>query len=115
MAMINIKGLDKARVLAALVNYQNPSGLHPSNMELMTVEDARSLIEEEGLSFDYVWFRNIKVDLSGDEFDPRAYDRDSEVPAAIVVELLSPFRRLQALHGLDSPRVYNAPGESFSK
>ena len=81
--MINIKGMDKAKVLAALYNHSIVQGLgvlqaRPGDM---TVADARRLIEDGkkrgSLYFDYVYGRVLKVDLSRDnEFDERLYDRD---------------------------------------
>jgi hypothetical protein len=51
------------------------------------LEQAQSDIETAvakgyGLSFDYYFGRPLKVDLSGDEFDPWLYDRDAGTGAA---------------------------------
>jgi len=82
--MISIKDLDKAAVLAALHNNTQPLGrgiLHAQGP--MTVEQARSILDgRSDLYFDYVAGRPIKVDLSGDSFDPRLYDRDAGPGAA---------------------------------
>lgn len=80
---ISLKGLDKAKVLAALYNASQPLGmgfLHydPANM---TVEQARTILERQ-TDFDYLKGRVMKVDLSGDEFDPWLYDRDNGQGAA---------------------------------
>lgn len=87
--MVNIKGLNKADVLAALHNATKPLGLgwnHDLGRD-MTVEEAQSIIKngiddmgfvKRGhLMFDYVKGRPIKTDISGDEFDPRLFDRDA--------------------------------------
>lgn len=102
--MVSIKGLDKAAVLAALYNGSAPVGLGflQSRPGPMTVEEARAFIpagddrsrmfpelQKEHLYFDYLLGRPLKVDLSGDEFDPRLYDRDNGQGRAerIVAEL----------------------------
>ena len=92
METISIKGLDKADVLAALYNASKPLGfgrLHfvPGNLP---VEAARERIDElknSGwpLYFDYVKGRVLKVDLTGDGFNPWLYDRDNGVGAAKAV------------------------------
>lgn len=76
--MINIKGLSKGKVLAALYNNSKTQGwgvLHftPENM---TENEASKLLKEQQY-FDYLKGRVMKVDLSGDEFDPWGYDRDN--------------------------------------
>jgi hypothetical protein len=81
VSAVSIKGLDKAAVLAALHNGTRSLGVG-SLRDLgrdMTVAEARGMIESRGggLYFDYVAGRAIKVDLSGDEFDPGLYDRDA--------------------------------------
>jgi len=104
MASINIAGLDKAELFAALYNHAKPLGmgmLH-YNPELLTKEAAAQLMEagddssrmfpsmgKKGLRFDYVKGRPLKIDLSGDELDPWGYNRDQGDGAAerIVAEL----------------------------
>lgn len=84
---VDITGLDKADVLAALYNASRPLGmgfLHytPGGMPH---EQAVALIGERepyGSYFDYVQGRVIKVNLSGDSFDPWLYDRDNGYGAA---------------------------------
>lgn len=75
--MIDISGLDKADVLAALYNGSRPQGLGVLHFDPqpMTVKEARSLVET-GTYFDYLKGRVLKVDISGDALDPRLYDRD---------------------------------------
>lgn len=99
--MVNIAGLDKAAVLAALHNGTRALGmgvLHDIGRDL-TVEEARFCIEErgddvkamfgdvagrsnDGIYFDYLLGRPLKVDIGGDEFDPSLYDRDAGEGAA---------------------------------
>lgn len=76
--MINIKGLDKARVLVELYNHSHQQGLGMLQVaKKITVEDARKLLEEDTY-IDYLYGKVMKVDLSSDEeFDERLYDRDN--------------------------------------
>lgn len=82
--MVNIQGLDKAEVLAALYNASKVQGLgflqaRPGNM---TVEHARELLEDSTY-FDYLYGRVMKIDLTSDKhFDERFYDRDNGPGAA---------------------------------
>jgi hypothetical protein len=88
---INIAGLDKARIIAALYNASFPLGLgllQPGCGQSMTVEQAEQHAAR-GLNFDYLQGRVMKVDLSGDAFDPGLYDRDNgQGAAARVIESL---------------------------
>ena len=75
--MINIAGLSKAAVLAALYN-----GTLSTRMQAvlaMTVDEAQAFIDENdgSLRFDYVKGRPLKVDLTRDEFNEARYDRDA--------------------------------------
>lgn len=83
---IDIKGLDKAVVLAALYNNSKQQGLgflDKSGASKMSVEDARKeLAENPGMYFDYLRGRVMKVDLRGDELESGLYDRDNGVGAA---------------------------------
>lgn len=95
--MIDIKGLDKAEVLACLYNHSQPigAGYLQYDPEPMTKEQAHEIIYNRGddthamfggeirrnygpgtFNFDYLKGRVMKVDLSGDEFDESLYDRD---------------------------------------
>lgn len=81
---INLKGMDKAAVLAALYNAAKPQGmgfLH-YDPEPMSVDEARELLDGGNLDFDYLKGRVMKVDLSGDILDPQWYDRDNGGGAA---------------------------------
>ena len=84
--MISIKGLDKAEVLKALYDHSHVQGygfLQAVPDGTVTVEHCKMLLENTGYPyFDYLYGRVIKVDLSGDEFDERLYDRDCGTGAA---------------------------------
>lgn len=81
---INIKGLDKAKVLKALYDHSHIQGLGflqavPDNM--VSVEHCRELLTHQTY-FDYLYGKILKVDLSGDILDSRLYDRDCGEGAA---------------------------------
>lgn len=111
MNTVDITGVDKAELLAALRNHSRPMGmgfLQDTGREL-TVDEARALIEKAqsgarsddsgrmfggrsngSLYFDYLHGRPLKVDIAGDEVDAWGYDRDNGGPgtlAAIVDKL----------------------------
>src|ERR1035437_6875677 len=93
--MINIVGIDKARLLQALHNGTSCLGLGVlHDIGSMTLEQAKQIIEDSSngyrpLYFDYVCGRPLKVNLSKGEFDPGLYDRDAgEGHAAKVVAAL---------------------------
>lgn len=80
---IDISNLDKAAVLAALYADARPQGMGfmwfvPGPLD---AAEARSLLTDQTY-FDYLHGRVMKVDLSGNEFDPRLYDRDNGDGAA---------------------------------
>lgn len=74
---IDISGMDKAEVLAALYNASRPQGLGfiHARPEAMTAEQARTLLGQTTY-FDYLQGRVMKVELGGDKLDPWGYDRD---------------------------------------
>lgn len=78
--MINIKGLNKAAVLKALYDGSHTQGmgfLQAVPPGTVTIEHCQMLLTSTGYPyFDYLYGRVIKVDLSGDSFDERLYDRD---------------------------------------
>jgi hypothetical protein len=81
--MIDLKGKDKADVLAKLYNASRPIGLgflHSTKQD-MTRDEAAKLLADTSY-FDYLKGRVMKVDLSGDKLDPRLYDRDNGQGAA---------------------------------
>ena len=82
--MVDIKGLDKARVLKALYDHSHVQGsgfLQAVPDGVVTVEHCAGLLAKYSY-FDYLHGRVLKVDLSGDEFDERLYDRDCGKGAA---------------------------------
>lgn len=82
--MIDITNKNKAEVLAKLYNASKPQGLGflQSERKDMTIEEAKELLKIT-VRFDYVKGRVIKVNLSGDEFNPALYDRDNGQGAAL--------------------------------
>lgn len=81
---MNISGLDKAEVLAALYNGSRQQGmgfLDRSGQEGMTVDHARGELSVR-TRFDYLNGRVMKVDLSGDELNTWLYNRDNGDGAA---------------------------------
>ena len=87
MAMIDISGLDKAHVLLARYNGSHTQGLSfmGSPGRTVTIRDAKAAIQDldgERLFFDYWMGHVLKVDITGDEFDDRLYDRDNYPGAA---------------------------------
>lgn len=90
--MIDISGLDKAELLAALHAGSHPLGmgwLHEKGD--LSIEEARLMIADynRDLYFDYVTGRVMKVDLNGDQLNGRLYDRDNGegACAAVVAKL----------------------------
>lgn len=82
--MIDIKGKRKAEVLAKLYNASRPQGMGflRADNQVMTTADAQAIIDSGQTYFDYLKGRVLKVDLGGDELDPRLYDRDNGQGAA---------------------------------
>jgi len=90
---INIAGLDKAELLAALYNNSRPQGMGimAFTPEDMTTAEAQALLDELDEShkdivaeyilsrryyFDYVGGRVVKCNITGDELAGHLYDRD---------------------------------------
>jgi len=94
MGTVNIAGLDKAELLAALVNGAKPLGLgflHDTGAAMTKAEAQRWVDEGRGhdmgipqapMSFDYVCGRPIKCDISGNEMRTDLYNRDQGDGAA---------------------------------
>lgn len=91
---IDIKGLDKGDVLAALYNASQPLGmgfLHYDPAE-MTADEGRSLVADQlkrtaefgqaRAYFDYLKGRVMKVEVSLDTLHPGGFDRDNGEGAA---------------------------------
>lgn len=82
--MIDITGLNKADVLAALYNASRPQGMGFMHYDptVMTRAEAELLLQQYPY-FDYLKGRVMKVSLKSDtEFDERFYDRDNGDGAA---------------------------------
>ena len=84
METINIKGLDKSEVLAALYNNAKPQGMGFLHYDPtpMTKEQASELLEyykkeDPIIYFDYLKGRVMKIRISEDSLNPRLYDRDN--------------------------------------
>ena len=76
---IDITGMNKAEVLAALYNNSQPLGLGFLHYDPtpMTIEEANMLLSERTY-FDYIKGRVMKIDLKSDtELSPFLYDRDN--------------------------------------
>lgn len=89
MALVDIKGLDKAEVLLALWNSSRMQVLGYNHE--MTLKSAQECVEqarqtritgEEEIYFDYLNGKAMKIDLAPDEIDPRLYDKDNGDGAA---------------------------------
>lgn len=103
MSKINIAGIDKAELFAALYNHAKPLGMGMLHYDPtpLTKESAQELMGQGddtkrmfgmsrgGLYFDYVKGRPLKINLEGDEMDTWLYNRDQGDGAAerIVAEL----------------------------
>lgn len=82
--IIDLKGKDKAEVLAKLYNASTPQGmgfLHADSAD-MSIEEARNLLSSGETYFDYLKGRVMKIDMSGDKIDTWGYDRDNGKGAA---------------------------------
>ncbi len=90
MSDVDISGLDKGAVLAALYNASRPLGMGFMQYDPtpMTPEKGALLIQKQ-TAFDYLFGRVMKVDLVGDSFSPYSYDRDNgDGQAARVIQAL---------------------------
>lgn len=89
--MVNIKGINKAALLAALYNgsFQQGMGvMHTRGRQQMSIEEAEELVAIENY-FDYLHGRILKVDIGQDTLDTWAYNNDVGAMAAemVVAEL----------------------------
>ena len=87
--IVDIRGISKAKVLAALYNASKPQGngwLNYDKNHIMTEEEAAGLIAEmsnrEYIYFDYLRGRVLKIDLSTNYLNIVLYDRDNGPGAA---------------------------------
>ena len=88
---INIAGMDKAELLAALYKNSQPLGLGflQADANPMTRDEAAEIMRDQGLYFDYLKGRVMKINLEGDELNPWGYDRDNgQGSVASVIENL---------------------------
>lgn len=84
MTVIDISGLDKAEVLAALYNGSKQLGLgflHQQGADALSVERAREELKSSHY-FDYLHGRVMKILLSGDELETALYNRDNGANSA---------------------------------
>ena len=84
---MNIAGLDKAEVLAALYNGSRQQGMGFCNArgtKHMSADEARVLLES-GAYFDYLYGRVMKIDLSEDDIWTGTYNRDNGPAAAELI------------------------------
>lgn len=83
--MVNISGLDKAKVLKALYDNSHIQGLgflQAVPEGTVTVEHCRELLKHNTY-FDYLYGKVLKVDLShNDHFEEWLYDRDNGLGVA---------------------------------
>ncbi len=83
---MNIAGLDKAEVLAALYNGSRQQGMgfmRARGATGMTVEQAREEITKNPqMYFDYLQGRVMKISLRDDELSTALYNRDNGQGAA---------------------------------
>ncbi len=85
---MNIDGLNKALVLAALYNGAKPQGMGfmQYDPKPMTEEEAQILLDKGNRYFDYLKGRVMKINLErSDEVDTRLYNRDNGMGAAEMV------------------------------
>lgn len=76
---MNIAGLSKAAVLAALYNAAQTQGrgFLRHDAQDMTEDQAQEILDGGQTDFDYLKGRVMKVDLSGNEVDTHLYNRDN--------------------------------------
>ncbi len=75
---MNIKGINKAKILAALYNNSKPLNmglLHFIDADMTEIE-AQKILDAGHTYFDYLHGRVMKIDLSSDELKTFLYDRD---------------------------------------
>ena len=100
--MINIKGLDKVEVVVALYTHSRHLGL--GFLQAGTpLPDVRAIIDSGQTYFDYLNGKVMKVEVGGDELDPRLFDRDNGEGAAA--------RAIASVPGLRCVGCGKAPAE----
>ena len=88
-------------MLQALFNGSKQQGMgfmDRSGAVPITLEDAERYCQHDNLYFDYLRGRVLKVDLSGDTFSSRLYDRDNGPGAAeeVIQQLRQALSNTQA-------------------
>ena len=75
---MDIAGLSKPKILAALYNNSKPLGMGFLHYDprLMTEKEAQELLKDHTY-FDYLQGRVMKIELSGDELRTDLYNRDN--------------------------------------
>ncbi len=81
---MDISGYNKATLLAILYNRARPQGMGFLHYDPTpwTDEDAQAYIDKNGLTFDYVKGRVMKVDISRNTLETGLYNRDNGANAA---------------------------------
>ncbi len=82
---MNITGISKAKILAALYNASRPQGMGflQAKQGDMSEAEAQALLDEaDDKYFDYLHGRVMKIDLNGDELRTGLYNRDNGDGAA---------------------------------
>lgn len=81
---MNIKGISKAKILAALYNASRAQGMGflQSKPDATSDKEAQQLLDDGHTYFDYLYGRVMKIDLSSDDLRTALYDRDNGQGAA---------------------------------
>lgn len=81
---MDIKGISKATVLAALYNASRPQGMGflQAKPGYLSEKEAQALLDAGQTYFDYLHGRVMKIDLSTDDLRTALYDRDNGQGAA---------------------------------
>ena len=81
---MDITGLSKAAVLAALYNASRPQGMGFMHYDptSMTEAQAQQILDRGAMYFDYLMGRVMKISLAKDEVETRLYNRDNGPNAA---------------------------------
>lgn len=80
---MDIRDLDKARILLALYNRSRVvgMGIFAAKEEPLTLEECRELLKKQTY-FDYLYGRPLKVNLGREFLDTSLFDRDMGLGAA---------------------------------
>lgn len=78
--LVDVKGINKAELLAALYNASHAQGMgiYEATSAPMTKEEASKLLSNTPrMYFDYLKGRIMKISVLDDQVDPWGYDRDN--------------------------------------